>query len=269
MIRYDYKTILNEDNIYIGIKKEINTEYPTKQYIESVSNSINSEKLYELLKLENIGKQELKLLKIENDWYDLMVSFINFNNIKIELEKQLTDNTDKINSNITTGLLTQDELDEINTKISSTTIDINNSFDLIVKLENRYKWLKAFREDVDLNDSSFNRPVFKDKLLLSTKKEVIRHKINKKVRDVNDTVADLSKMNALLMAMISSIYEVLPESEKDLLNPNRRGLIEYGINKWDNSSTRADRQLAVEGTKLIDRLFNREVETANIVDEFI
>lgn len=268
MIRYNYLTEKNDNGVYIKIEKIPIIEYPDFDINLLDLEIYNTEELNDLLILKDLGKQEKKLLLIEDKWYELMIAFINYNNIKIDLEKKIYDNNDKINNNITDGLLTNIEILNINKKITETNLNIDDSFNLVLKLEDKYKWLIEFRVVNNLTEKTSVRPVFKSNLLISDKKKIIRHGIDKKVRDVNDTVADLSKMNALLMAMISGIYSVISEDEKNLLDPSKRGLIEYGIAEWDKSSTRADRQLQKEGTKLINRLFSREVKIADIVDKY-
>ena len=270
MIKYNYTTRTNSDGIYIEVSKTPMIEYPTLPKDISSLNITNTDKLKELLLLENEGQQEKKLILIEEEWFDLMTNFVNFNNEKLSLEKQLSDNDDKIKNNVTEGLLTEDEITSINEDITNVNINITDSFKLVTDLEAKYKWLIEFRtstNNTDLNTTSL-RPVVKPQLTTSKKKNIIRHDVDVNIRDVNDTVADLAKMNALLMAMASGIYGTLSSTAKDKIDPTKRAIIEYAISEWDNSNTRADRQLATEGTTLIDKLFSREVKIADIVDKY-
>jgi len=95
---------------------------------------------------------------------------------------------------------------------------------------------------------------------------LIAYKRDTSVRNAETTIADLAKMNSLLFSMVGMMYKTFTTTDKNKIPPQDRGIIEYALASFKNKETRADRQLLVEGTKLIDRLFKREVEIADIID---
>lgn len=97
-------------------------------------------------------------------------------------------------------------------------------------------------------------------------KKLIAHERDLKVRNGEDTLADLAKMNSLLFSTVGAIYGTLSASAKDKIPAETRGVIEYSIQEFDKVQTRADRQLATDGTELVDKLFAREVQIADIID---
>ena len=97
-------------------------------------------------------------------------------------------------------------------------------------------------------------------------KKLIAHERDLKVRNGEDTLADLAKMNSLLFSTVGAIYSTLSNSAKDKIPEATRGVIEYSIQEFDKVQTRADRQLKDEGNDLVDKLFSREVQIADIID---
>jgi len=102
--------------------------------------------------------------------------------------------------------------------------------------------------------------------LLVGQKYKNRKQINEEVFDTEDAVADNAKMISLLMSIVSRIYSIIPESEKNDLDPIDRDIIEYSIEKFKEIQTRADKQFQVEGSSLIDKLFERQNTIGNILD---
>jgi hypothetical protein len=45
-------------------------------------------------------------------------------------------------------------------------------------------------------------------------------------------------------------------------------MVNYAVTKFRSIGTRADEQLAIEGTKLVDKLFDREVKIADIANKY-
>jgi hypothetical protein len=73
-------------------------------------------------------------------------------------------------------------------------------------------------------------------------------------------------MNALLMSFVAVIYSTLSTAAKAKIPATEKAVIEHAVTAWPNTSTRGDRQLASEGTALVDKLYSREVAIADIVD---
>ena len=124
-------------------------------------------------------------------------------------------------------------------------------------------WLKTYR-----GEGTEPRPeVKKPQVQKKEAKELIKHERDLNVRTAEDSIADLAKMNALLMSFVTAIYSVTPDEAKDELPKEQKAIIDYATSKWMTTETRGDRQLATEGTNLIDKLFEREVKIADIVDK--
>lgn len=97
------------------------------------------------------------------------------------------------------------------------------------------------------------------------KKSLSRLQIQEEVFDNSDSIADNAKMISLMMTLVSRIYNVLDDTQKDNLSTDDRNLIEYTFNKFSNTNTRADVQFASEGITLIDKLLDRQASIGNIV----
>ena len=131
--------------------------------------------------------------------------------------------------------------------------------------ETKVEWLKAYRGEE--TTAVRPEPAVDVKISPEDVKKLIAHERDMKVRNEEDTLADLAKMGSLLFSMVSAIYGTLSDDEKDGIKDNERAIIEYSISKFTSTQTRADRQLKEEGLKLVDRLIDREAEIANIIDE--
>ena len=99
------------------------------------------------------------------------------------------------------------------------------------------------------------------------KKTLARYDIEQNVFDKHDAIADNAKMISLILTVVSRIYDVLPDSEKDNIDSNERALIEYALDKFKITDTRADKLFATEGTALVDKLMDRQADIANILEE--
>lgn len=131
--------------------------------------------------------------------------------------------------------------------------------------ETQFEFLKAYRGE----ETEAVRPEPAEDVKISPEdiKKLIAHERDSKVRNSEDTLADLAKMNSLLFSTVGSIYGTLTATAKDKIDADTRAVIEYSISKFADTQTRADRQLAEEGTELVDKLFSREVQIADIIDE--
>ena len=92
-----------------------------------------------------------------------------------------------------------------------------------------------------------------------------RFKIHHQVFDIYDSVADNAKLISFLFSIITRVWDVLPEDIKSNINEDDREIIEYILSKFKKIKTRADVQFQQEGTKLIDRLFQRQEKIAELV----
>jgi hypothetical protein len=97
------------------------------------------------------------------------------------------------------------------------------------------------------------------------KKGQWRYQIHKEVFDLYDSVADNAKMISLLFTLLSRIWDALPDDIKSNISDEDRQIIEYAFEKFHNIKTRADIQFQEEGTKLIDKLMDRQAKIGEIV----
>jgi len=98
------------------------------------------------------------------------------------------------------------------------------------------------------------------------KKANWRYEIHKNIFDIYDSVADNSKMIALIFALLHRIYDALPEDVKKNIPQKEREIIEYAFEIFKAIKTRADVQFEKEGEKFIKKLFKRQAEIANIIE---
>ena len=126
-------------------------------------------------------------------------------------------------------------------------------------------WLLAYRGV----STTVKRPVYTGTIPKAILKQLIATHIDSEVRNPSDTLADLAKMNSLLFSMVAAIYSTLTPTAMSKIPAVDKAVIDYSMARFRAVQTRGDRQLATEGTKLIDKLFDREVAIADIVDLLI
>ena len=96
-------------------------------------------------------------------------------------------------------------------------------------------------------------------------KELIAMERDRTVRNMEDTLADLSKMNSLLFSMVSAMYSGMPTTQKNKIPAAEKAIIDYAVSTFTTVQTRGNDQLQAEGTALIDKLYRRESAIAKIV----
>jgi len=107
------------------------------------------------------------------------------------------------------------------------------------------------------------KPVVSEKPI-NFKKGIIRNKIEQEVFDANDSIADNAKMIMLLLSMIKRLYNA--QFNIDNLSSDDRALIEFALNKYEETTTRMDIQFQEEGgTNLIEKLLTRQQKIADII----
>jgi len=132
-------------------------------------------------------------------------------------------------------------------------------------IESLYPWVVAYRGVT----TKATRPVATTVIPKPILKQLIAAHIDSDVRNPSDTLADLAKMNSLLFSMVGAIYSTLTPTAVGKIPAADKAVIDYAMARFQAVQTRGDRQLATEGTKLIDKLFDREVAIADIVDLLI
>jgi len=108
--------------------------------------------------------------------------------------------------------------------------------------------------------------VQEEQAFLTGGKYIDRKDINDNIFDSEDAIADNAKLISLLLSITTRMYEIIPDTQKDLLDPNDRDIIEFAFNEFKNISTRADRQFQDEGIALISKLYERQDKIGNIIN---
>jgi len=156
---------------------------------------------------------------------------------------------------------TEQELRDLLTADLKTATDARTVIETAYALNVTSEWLTTYRGVT----TTATRPVVTGVIPVYIKKLLAAREIKSQVRGTEDTIADLAKMNSLLFSMVSSIYGTLTVTQKNKIPAPEKAVIDYATTTFTTIQTRADRQLASEGTALIDKLFGREVEIADIV----
>ena len=236
------------------VQKTVKETFPDLDVLErGLKVGRNTETIKKTLKKAYEGKAQEFIIQIEEDWFKIV------NEIQ-QLEDKDSDDifssTEKIVFNedtqeqetIVTEVKVQDKLNELQ--------------ELLEQKETRNEWLKAYRGI----ETDAQAPEIQGIIPSRDTKKLIAHERDLKVRNSEDSIADLAKMNALLMSFVTAIYAITPDEAKDNLPEEQKAIIDYATSKWAETQTRGDRQLKQEGTALIDKLFQREVEIADIID---
>jgi len=98
-----------------------------------------------------------------------------------------------------------------------------------------------------------------------SKKAKARYEIENNVFDLRDSVADNAKMISLLTSLVSRIWSIIPDDQKDNLSDEEKQVIDYVIDKFDNTETWADVQFAKEGLTFADKLLERQNQVGSII----
>jgi hypothetical protein len=98
------------------------------------------------------------------------------------------------------------------------------------------------------------------------KKGKDRQRIEEAVFDIPDSVADNAKMISLLLSILSRVYGVLDDTQKDQLTTEDRELIENTFDLFQTIDTRADKQFQAEGFGLVEKLMRRQQSIADIIE---
>lgn len=112
---------------------------------------------------------------------------------------------------------------------------------------------KAFVEELDKTPKIGKKP--------TAKYDIQNHVYE----DLSDSVADNAKMISLIFAMGATIYEVLSATAKSKIPAQAKETIEYAIQKFHETQTWGDIQLAQEGHSAIDKLLKRQGDIGDII----
>lgn len=211
------------------------------------------------------GKSQGFLCEVEDKWFKLQSNIQVMEKTLDELNNPVLEIDPETMQEIP---LTEEEQAKINDKLSALKQDGSiESYEADVKeraqMEETYPWLVAFR---GVETTEVRPDVTAESLSNSDVKSLIAHERNLSVRNIEDTVADLAKMNSLLLNFIKAIYGAMDPAAKGAMDPATKAVFDYAVDAFNVVQTRGDRQLAEEGTALIDKLFAREAAIADIID---
>ena len=94
-----------------------------------------------------------------------------------------------------------------------------------------------------------------------------RYRIHQEVFDLYDSVADNAKMISLLFSVLTRIWQALPDDIKSNISEEDKTVIDYAINKFKNTTTRADQEFSIQGEEFINKLMERQAKIAEIIQE--
>jgi len=278
---------MRQFNYEYDIEKSITKRTPGVNYpaindiITSISNGDPIGAIMTRAQLAAQGVVEEPIITIENSWWEQQSTIQDLDVVVANLDALVaTTVTDRMG--VVTDL-TQEELDanklELDALINSYNLtteqevrdllaaNLKTATDARVVIETASfatvvnEWLTSYRGLT----TTATRPVVTGVIPKYIKKLIAAREIEYHVRNKDDTIADLAKMVSLLLSMVSSIYGTLSTTQKGKIPAAERAIIDYATTTFAAIQTRADRQLATEGTTLIDKLFGREVEIADIV----
>jgi len=282
---------MRQFNYEYDIEKSITKRTPGVNYpaindiITSISNGDPIGAIMTRAQLAAQGVVEEPIITIENSWWEQQSTIQDLDVVVANLDAlvatTVTDRTGVVTD------LTQEELDANKLELDA----LINSYDLTTEQEVRDLLTADLKTATDargvIETSSFDtvvnewltgyrgvttkvtRPVVTGSIPTYIKKLIAAREIEHHVRNTDDTIADLAKMNSLLFSMVSGIYGTLSVTQKNKIPAAERAVIDYATTTFATIQTRADRQLIAEGTALIDKLFSREEEIANIVEQIV
>jgi len=97
------------------------------------------------------------------------------------------------------------------------------------------------------------------------KKYTARKKIHDDVFDLNDSVADNSKMITLLTHLVSKMYEVMPTNTKSKLSDKDKELLDYVSSSFDIEKTHIGTNINKDMNTTIDKLYGRQYLIKNAI----
>jgi len=221
-----------------------------------------------------VGVAEQPLIEAEDEWFKLYTKIEGLKQEVVDLKAKLEESdevgVETINARIKD--LEGYQYSDYNGPRSSQQVvtvtgEISEHEDILTELETKRPWLLAYRGEevpggIERPDVSKFIRLYEDEV-----KGLIRHERDFMVRDAEQSIGDIAKMTSLSFSVISMLWKMVPDEAKDELPEDKRKVVDYAIGKFDQIETRADRQLAAESTAFIDKLYNREVEIADIIDK--
>jgi hypothetical protein len=289
MTRYSYE--LNTKTNLVN-RNPIKTFNDISVLKRGITNGVNPDVIKQQLLDAKIGKAESKYITIEEDWFkqqQLVESLTSeIKTIKDQLtgvEEVIDEETNEVITPAVEQVTDEAEVTALETRLKALEDQIEYFFDDMgvkqnttikgeltlavearTELEEANEWLVAYRGV----ETTSVRPEPSEYVTLNRneEKELIAHERDLTVRNVEDSIADLAKTTSLAFSVISTLWEITSDEDKANIPEATRGMIDYAVNKFRQIDTRADDQLAKEGTALVDKLFDREVKITGIVRKY-
>lgn len=101
-------------------------------------------------------------------------------------------------------------------------------------------------------------------------KSEVRDYVNRTAGDIQDRIADVSKLVCLLLGATSQIYEALPAAQKDSMDPELKSLMELAFTKYNETEDSLDAHREHDSDySIITKLFSRESKIGLKVKEYL
>ena len=272
---------MNKYNYYMEdnkLKRVVMETFPNSDILDRQIEKGSINKKAYLKALEGIADKPT--IDIEEKWYKLYNNVVELTTDLQHLKDQLTGKPKTIEEDEVIKVTDSSKIEEINNLIKklegydtstlddngdATTIHTDGLIDIaedkLNKIEVKNPWLLKYRGV----ETDVERPVPKYSVAEHDIKKIIRFERDSEVRDGEDSIADLAKMISLAFSTISALWIMVDDDKKSMLPSDKKAMIDYSVAKFALTETRADSQLLEEGTKLVDKLFSREVNINNII----
>jgi len=96
-------------------------------------------------------------------------------------------------------------------------------------------------------------------------KSKIRYEIQENIGDHEDITADISNMLSLSLSMMFMMWDSMSDEQKNGIDEEHRGFIDYARNKFSSTVTYADIKFRENGVTEIDKLLDRQAKIGDIV----
>jgi len=126
------------------------------------------------------------------------------------------------------------------------------------------KYIESMKIDGALRTPSMKQIPVENEIPRSKGKN--REAVETQVFDLADSVADNAKMISMLMSIVMRMWDVMPQDERDDMDPADVTMINDTFALCRVTNTRADEQFAEEGFALIEKLLGRQAKIAEVVE---
>lgn len=115
------------------------------------------------------------------------------------------------------------------------------------------------KETVVVNGARVQKAVVDPLFGTDTSEKAKKRKEIEAIRgDLYDIAADALKWNSLLSSMVAAIWATMSAEQRAALPAEHVALFDYAMNKFKDTTTRADVAFSTEGTVAVDKIMERE-----------